>query len=145
MLETIIGRAKALGIRQHLEFLGRVPWSDMPRVYARADIGVFPSYSEMLPNALLEMMSTGLPVVAYAVGAIPEVIRDGESGYVLPAGDKTLLAERLCHLIDHPHVAHSMGYAATETVKREFSMAAVAERTRTFYKRCLPTIIREPS
>lgn len=144
LLEKIISRATALGIHQHLEFLGRVPWSDMPRVYARADLGVFPSYSEMLPNALLEMMSTGLPVVAYSVGAVPEVIRDGESGYVLPLGDKAMIAKRLCHLIDHPHAAHLMGYAAAEKVKREYSVSAVAERTKAFYKRCLPTITREP-
>jgi glycosyltransferase involved in cell wall biosynthesis len=77
-----------------------------------ADIFVLPSRSEAFPNAVLEAMATGLPIVASAVGGIPELIDDGHSGLLVPAGDSTALAERVCRLMADEPLAARLGEAA---------------------------------
>ncbi|HEY8346189.1 MAG TPA: glycosyltransferase [Symbiobacteriaceae bacterium] len=64
---------------------GHVPWEAMPAEYAAGDIFLFPSSLETQGLATLEAMAAGLPVVAVQAGALPELVRDGESGITAPA------------------------------------------------------------
>jgi len=87
-------------------------------LFYNSDIYVLPSYREGYPNSLLEAMSCGLPPVATSVGAIPDVIRDGENGYLFAAGDVVVLKEKLQDLIQHPEKRATFGANAKATVLR---------------------------
>lgn len=89
--------AEELGVGSSFEFLGRR--DDIPDVLASCDIGVLPSRAEGLPNAVLEYMAAGLPVVASRVGGNPELINDDVTGLLVPPQDSSALANALVELM----------------------------------------------
>ncbi len=106
-LETL---TRALGIGDRVRFLGEC--RDVAPVLAEHDLFVLPSRSEAFPNALIEAMATGLPVVATAVGGIPEVVRPGVNGLLVPPDDDAALADAVLGLMDDPARAAALGRAA---------------------------------
>jgi glycosyltransferase involved in cell wall biosynthesis len=115
-------------------FLGYLSGTALAREMARADIGVFPSYSEMLPLSCLEMMAAGLPVVATRVGGLPDVIQDGRSGYLVEPGDAPQLADRIEHLIRNTEAAQQLGLCASSYVREHCSVRNVAEQLMSLYR-----------
>jgi glycosyltransferase involved in cell wall biosynthesis len=98
----------------------------LPSVY-RTRHGVAP-YSELLGLVLLEAMSCGTPVVASDVGGIPEVVADGETGFIVPPGDCVALGDRIRELLDDDALWQSASAAARDHVLTNFTWRAVAER-----------------
>jgi glycosyltransferase involved in cell wall biosynthesis len=131
--ESVRSKVKSLGLTDYVKQLGRVPWKELPELYARCDIGVFPTLSEMMPKAVLEMMSTGLPVVAHDAGAIREIIDHGRTGYITAVGDKKLFRSYLEHLMDNPHIAHALGDAASAKMRTHFSIEVISKQTLALY------------
>jgi glycosyltransferase involved in cell wall biosynthesis len=103
------------GISDRVHFLG--PVEDVASVYRQLDLVVIPSRSEGLPNVLLEALQADVPVVATAVGAVPEVLTDADAGIVIPPGDPEVLAGAIRRAL-------SVGRQASATRAR----AATAER-----------------
>jgi glycosyltransferase involved in cell wall biosynthesis len=102
-------RARRL-LGDRVRFLG---WAtDLPVLYGALDIVVLTSRNEGTPVALIEAGAAGRPTVATDVGGVPEVVRDGETGFVEPAGDAAALAARVGLLLDDPERAAAMGRAA---------------------------------
>jgi len=109
-LDDLRARARARGVADAVTFAGHC--GDIAARLADADVFVLPSRSEAFPNAVLEAMAAGLPIVASAVGGILELIDDGRTGVLIPAGDHRALAHALCRVIaDAPHAAR-LGEAA---------------------------------
>ena len=108
---------------------------DVPRLLAAFDVFALSSRTEGLPLALLEAMSVGLPIVATAVGGVPDVVRDGWSGRLVPSGDETALREVLTQLRSDPTAAAEMGRRAREDSRR-FSAATMTSRYLALYQRC---------
>jgi glycosyltransferase involved in cell wall biosynthesis len=98
--------------------------SDLARLTPSLDLGVLSSYTEGLPVAVLEAMAAGLPVVATAVGGTPEVIEEGISGHLVPAGDPAALAERILALLGDEAKRRTVGRQARERVRRHFTFDA---------------------
>lgn len=92
------------------------------------DILVLPSLSEGMPNAALEAMIFGKPVVASDVGGIPEVVIDGETGLLVPAKDPPALAAAILELVGDKEKSIAMGLAGKERVERDFSPRQRAHR-----------------
>jgi glycosyltransferase involved in cell wall biosynthesis len=92
------------------------------------DCFYFPSLSESFGIAAAEAMSTGLPVVASDVGGLPEIIRDGQNGYLVPTEDAHLAAERLRQLRANPELRRTLGRAARATVLDRFTTTHTARR-----------------
>lgn len=114
-------------------FLGKVPYATMPRVYAAADLFVCPSeWDEPFGMVILEAMAAGLPVVASAVGGIPEVVRPGETGLLVPPADPAALASALRRLIVNEVERRAMSLCALERVK-QFSWEVIAEQVQAIY------------
>ncbi len=113
------GRAKFLGLRQAEE---------MPAVYAAADLCVWPAVNEAYGMALLEAQAAGLPVVACARRGVPEVVRHGESGLLVPGGDTLAMAFALRTLLTDPERMQQMGAAAVSYVRREHSIDGAAAK-----------------
>ena len=116
-------RVRTLGLSDNFLFLGSR--SDVPDVLASCDLSLLASAAEGLPNAVLESMAAGLPVIATAVGGTPEVIEHGLSGLLVPPEDPEAVAEMLRCLINDPVLARSLGAAARERVRHDFSFDRV--------------------
>ncbi|MBX3231501.1 MAG: glycosyltransferase [Labilithrix sp.] len=106
---------------------------DVPRLVAASDLGLLTSVSEGIPLALLEPMAAGIPVVATRVGGVPEVVLDGVSGLLAPAGDDAAIAGMIEALAGDPSRRRSMGSAARERARNVFSEAAMVDRYRRLY------------
>jgi glycosyltransferase involved in cell wall biosynthesis len=101
-----------------------------------ADVAVLPSHGvvETLPLAVIEAMAVGIPVVASEVGSMAELIRDGESGFLIPAADAVALAERLAHIFQDPAGARDMGTRGREVVRGRFSIERTVRSYETLFE-----------
>jgi glycosyltransferase involved in cell wall biosynthesis len=111
--------AAALRISAQVSFLGHR--DDVPQVLAESDLFAFPSFMEASPNAVIEAMAAGLPVVATKVGGIPEVIEHERNGLLVPPGDERALAAAMTRLIERPALASELAQAARRTIESRFS------------------------
>lgn len=111
--------ASTLRISAQVTFLGHR--DDVPAVLQQSDIFAFPSFMEASPNAVIEAMAAGLPIVATRVGGIPEVIEHERNGLLVPAGDDRALAAGILRLIERPEIAGALAAAARQTVESRFS------------------------
>jgi len=89
-LPMLEGMVDEMGIRPYVSFLGKRP--DVPAILARSDLGVLCSHAEGLSNAIIEGMAAGLPMVVTAAGGSTDLVRNGESGYVVPVRSPPQLA-----------------------------------------------------
>ena len=112
----------------HLALLPGRAAGELAPVYALMDVFVHPSLRDGLPNALLEAMACGRPVVAAEAGGIPDVVRSGRDGLLVPPGDEEALARAIAALLDDRALAESLAASGRERVRRDFTPAA--ERTR---------------
>lgn len=106
---------------------GHVPWKAMPAEYQAADIFFFPSPAETQGLAVLEAMATGLPVVAVRAGALPELVRDGENGILVPPGDVLALARAVVFLARHPELQRRLGLEARATAREHEARRVLGE------------------
>jgi glycosyltransferase involved in cell wall biosynthesis len=113
--------------------LGFVPHDELDRLYARAAVVVLPSHREGLPLSVLEAMAHGRPVVASAVGGIPELVEDGVTGLLVPAGDVGALRSALEGLLADPILRRRMGRAGRRRVAELCSRERVADATLSAY------------
>jgi glycosyltransferase involved in cell wall biosynthesis len=112
--------AGALGVSDRLRLLGFR--DDVENVLGAADLVAIPSTApDPLPGSAIEAAAAGCPVVAAAHGGLPEIIRDGETGCLVPPGDPASLARTAAQLIDDPARREHLGAAAAEDVRRRFS------------------------
>lgn len=131
-LRTLVSE---LGLDGYCFFSGHV--QGMGAWYKAMDIQVMPSFTEGMPNAALEGMLMGLPVIASRVGGVPEVVIDGSTGLLVPAGDEQLLARSMLDLLSSPERLAQLGAAGKARVKSEFDPAVRARRILDVYTELL--------
>ena len=127
----LVARAEALGIAGAVSFLGHT--DEVAGQFAQADISALPSRTEAFPNAALEAMASGLPVVASAVGGLVELVDDRRTGLLTPAGDPTALAGRLCELMADGAWGARLGRAARAAVEARFSFDRMTDGVERVY------------
>jgi glycosyltransferase involved in cell wall biosynthesis len=132
---AITARAAAAGIADKFVCLGAR--DEVPALLAESDIFVLPSRSESLPNSVLEAMAAGLPIVASAVGGIPELIDDGRTGVLVPSGDPQALAAALCRVMADANFAGQLGTAARAQAEARYSFDRMAADFESLYLRGL--------
>ena len=98
---------------------------DVPALLRGLDLFVLPSATEGMSNTILEAMATGLPVVATRVGGNPELVVDGVTGSLVPAGDGAAMASAMQAYAAAPHVAREHGRAGRERIETQFSLTAM--------------------
>ena len=111
--------------------------SDVDRYYPHLDLLVLPSYTEGLPNVVLEAFAAGVPVVATAVGGTPEVVKNGVNGYLVEPRDVGTLARRIGDIIADDVRRREMGCRAHRMVRDQFSFASQGKN----YRRLLESLI----
>jgi glycosyltransferase involved in cell wall biosynthesis len=122
--------------RPHVTIIDRVPEEQVIVEYRRHDLLVFPSTYEGFGLALLEAMSQGLPVIATPVGCAPDIVRDGDTGVIVPIRDSTALADAVMRLMDSPQDRTRIGANGAAAVS-SMSWRRTAERTVDAYRRAL--------
>jgi glycosyltransferase involved in cell wall biosynthesis len=127
--------AERLGIGSRVIFLGAR--RDLGDLLAALDVFVMPSFWEGLPLSLILAMGAGLPVVATAVAGIPEVVTDGETGWLVPPGDASALAATLVAVLGDRERAKSVGAAARRYVRPRFGVDEYVAAVAALYDRLL--------
>jgi glycosyltransferase involved in cell wall biosynthesis len=142
--ELLTGLAAGRSVR----FTGPVPDAELPALYRSAAVFVLPSVeqtcygkrvqiSELLGLSVLEAMASGLPVVASRVGGVPEIVADGETGFLVAPGDVDELRDRLAQLLGNPGLAMKMGRRAREMIVERFTWEHCAARCLAAYQELL--------
>lgn len=128
-----------------MTFPGEIPDDQLPLLYRRAQVLVLPSVHqtcygrqvalpELLGLCVLEAMASGTPVVCSRLGGLPEVVRDGETGFLVKPGDVDELRDRLATVLGSPGLAARMGRAAREVALERFTWQACAARCLAAYE-----------
>jgi glycosyltransferase involved in cell wall biosynthesis len=125
-----------LGLADHFVLAGFR--DDLDRLLTGFDLTVLPSYTEGLPNVVLESFAARVPVVATAVGGTPEVIEDGVSGYLVPPGQPAPLAERILALLGSAALRERMGRHGQRQMRAHFSFEVQARQYRELFETLVP-------
>jgi glycosyltransferase involved in cell wall biosynthesis len=120
--------AARLGLSERIVFTGQIAKEQIPDYLATMDLFVLPSLVESGPYTALEAIASGIPVVATAVGMMPELIEDHVNGRVVPPGDAAALACAVTEVLDLPDRGHGMAHAARDVVLRTHSEDAMIDR-----------------
>lgn len=113
---TLEARAGVLGLDTRVRFLGGGDREGVLRLFRAADASVLSSAWENFPHTVVESLAVGTPVVATAVGGVPEVVRDGENGLLVPPRDPQALAAAIRRLVDDPALRARLAAAAAPSV-----------------------------
>lgn len=118
-LEGMIDKLK---LQHNVELTGLVSHETVMKAISNAYALIHPSRYEAFPYSVLEALSVGTPIVASAVGGIPEIIRDGTDGFLVPPGDPFILAERICLLLSSTKLRNSMGQSCHTRFEETFEL-----------------------
>ena len=134
MLDDLRAYADRLGVGDRVAFTGYVPEADKVDHFNLADVFFFPSAMEGFGLTVAEAMSSGVPVVASDRGSIPELVSDGEAGFVCGPERPAVIVERLLSLLRDPALRARFGAAGRERVERLFRWERCVEGTRRVYE-----------
>lgn len=132
-----------LGLREHV-YIQCFPWEQMPKIYRLSEIVIYPSaVHEPFGLAMLEAMATGKPLVVTESGGMPEVVKDGVNGLVVPRADSRALAEACLRLLEDRELADRLAQTGLEMVQRYWSLEVMTRNTVNFYRWLIQTKGRE--
>jgi sugar transferase (PEP-CTERM/EpsH1 system associated) len=120
-----------MNLADRVQFLGEV--DDVPSLLIRARMFVLPSRSEGIPLTVLEAMARGLPIVATRVGGLPEVVIEGETGFLVPPSDPAALAAAMVRLFRDEILGYRMGEAGRRRVEQAFDIRRMVHEYETLY------------
>jgi glycosyltransferase involved in cell wall biosynthesis len=134
--ETALKRvAEASGVSDRVVFAGFT--AEPTRAAAAYDIAVLNSEVEGFPNAVVEYMAAGTPVVSTRVGGVPEILTDGRNGLLIEPGDLDALVAGLRSLLADPELRRQLGEKARLTVEEGFSEAGMVDRVEALFKKTI--------
>ena len=121
-------QAATLGLTDSAHFVGYRNEEEVAELLSEADMLVLPSFAEGLPVVLMEALASRIPVIATPVAGVSELIRDGETGLLVPPGDIDGLAKALDRLLGDPELCRRLGEAGRAAVLERHDVAREAER-----------------
>jgi glycosyltransferase involved in cell wall biosynthesis len=128
------GQAEQLG---HVQIRYIPPVSNREQVaafYQSADVYVHASHADTFPTSIIEAMACGIPVVATAVGGIPEQVVDGQTGILVAPGDGNAMASAIEKILANPALQKQMGDAGSQIAKEQYSQELQAKRYLDWYQ-----------
>jgi glycosyltransferase involved in cell wall biosynthesis len=132
-IEKLQTMCKKNNVSEFVRFLGFVEEQEKYKVLRSSHIFVLPSYAEGLPIAILEAMYIGLPIISTRVGSIPEVIEDGNNGYLISPGDYCSLAEKIVDLSSDQMLRERMGDINRDTILKDYNISSFVEKLENIY------------
>ena len=131
-------QAERLGVSRYIDFVGSKDHEQLPYYYSAAEALLMPSDYESFGMVALEAMTSGTPVIASGVGGLQYLVRDGETGYLIPVRDAEALADRVAHLLRHPTERERMG-ANAASLARHYDWSIIAERLISVFQEAIRT------
>lgn len=128
-----MARLETIGLRDRVTVTGLVPPETIPRYLQAMDVIVHPSYREGLPRAVTQSLLSGRPAVAYDVDGTREVCLDGETGRLVPPGDRVELGRAIAWMLDNPQQRAEMGARGQAMCRERFSAARMVEHLERLY------------
>ena len=130
-------KVEQLGLHGRVHLVGTA--EDIRLPLAAMDVFVFPvRWNEGFGLSLVEAMAAGKPVVATRVGAVPDIVRHGQDGWLVEPEDVVSMADGIAHLLRDPSAARRMGQTARERVREAFSLARMADQVEAVYRELVP-------
>lgn len=133
----LAGLVRELGLSDHLFLAGGLSDPELHNLYAMSDLFAHPSLYEGSSLVTLEAMAHGLPVIASAVGGIPDKVVEGETGFLVSPGDTSQLVARIAELATRPGERRAMGERGAARVEAEFSWQSIAAQTELLLRRLI--------
>lgn len=132
-------RISELGVQEQVIMAGLIERDRLPLYYHAADVFVLPSLdldgrTEGLGVVLLEAMAVGCPVIGSNVGGIPDIIADGENGFLVPSRDSLILAEKIIEIVSNRSLADKFRYNGKISIKEKFSWDIIVQNFFSIYK-----------
>ena len=124
--------AQVLGVEDDVSFLGKL--ESVAPLLAGADVYLLPSQSESFGLSALEALASGVPVIASRVGGLPEVVRDGETGWLLPVGDVEAMAEAAIALLRDDARWRAVSTAAAADARKRFALDDIVSQYEALYR-----------
>ncbi|MER3501591.1 MAG: hypothetical protein C4295_09010 [Candidatus Fervidibacterota bacterium] len=137
---SLKAQVRSLGLEGRVSFLDPMPQAELARRVSRARVLVLPSLSEGLGRVVFEAMAAGTPVIGSCVDGIPEMVRDGATGFLVPPGDVDALAERLRWALSHPEEMQEMSRRARAFAREFFSPEAYVQNYSELFQMALRQI-----
>ncbi len=109
-------RPAPLGLEDNVHLLGYVPEADLPAIYRSSDLFAIASVCEVQSIPALQALATGLPIVAVDAAALPELVRTGENGFLVPPDDPLALGDALLKVVGDPGYCTALGQASLALV-----------------------------
>ena len=134
--------ASDLGVASAVEFVGNVSLDEICELYARADLMLNASRVDNMPNALLEALASGLPVVSTRAGGIPYIVEDGQTALLVDIGDAEAMAAAAERVLADPELAQRLRANGLASVRR-YTWDSVRERLYAFYRAPRGAALRE--
>jgi glycosyltransferase involved in cell wall biosynthesis len=122
--QELKNQVKRLRLDRRVRFMKAMPQEKLARQMGKSRVCVLPSVSEALGRVVVEAMATKTPVIGSNVGGIPDMVTDGVSGFLVPPGDESALADKIRWFLGHPDEAEAMGHRARGFAERFFSAEA---------------------
>jgi len=125
--------AKNLDLSNYVRFTGGIPNTEVPEYMAASDVFVLPSLSEGFPNVILEAMASGLPIVATRVGGLPEIIKEGNNGFLVEPKNPQQLAEKVLLILKDKELRKRISKNNEEKAKG-YSWESIVDRLEKVYQ-----------
>jgi glycosyltransferase involved in cell wall biosynthesis len=132
--DSLKAKIAQLSKNPRVSFLGSLPEHELAKLYSKAAVVILPSRYEAFSKVLAEAQACGTPVVATRVGGIPEVVRDGETGFLVDYGDWEALKEKVELLLDNSKLAQKMGREARKHIVESFDTKKIVDRLEEIYE-----------
>lgn len=135
--EYLEKRIAEAGVSERVRLMGLIPHEQMREILPVADVKVLPSYQEGQSRTLIEALLCGCGIVAYDVGGIGSICINGETGRLVPVGDKRALADAIVWMIEHPEERRAMTERGRMLVREKFSADYMTRELERLYQRLL--------
>lgn len=129
---------EAKGLQEYFVFLGAR--SDIPQILASCEGGILTSHAEGLPNAVLEYLAAGKSIIATSVGGVPEVIKSGRNGLLVPPNNAAALSDAIVRMVSDRPLARSLGDQARQDARDNFSFDKLLDSLDRLYAQANPNV-----
>lgn len=136
--ESMINFCRKKKIQNYVKFTGYLPNDRITQLQLSSNIFAFPTYySEGFPLVILEAMAAGLPIISTPIRAIPEVIENGDNGFLIRPKDHMALADKIIYLIENEEIRKQIGNRNIQKVREKYDLGVVAHIFRDCYQQIL--------
>ena len=142
-IEKVSKYVADLGLKEVVELPGWISGQEKKKLLDEAYLYVLPSYFEGLPMSILEALATGIPVITTHVGGIPDAVRDGYNGFLVPTNSPQQIADRIEKVLNDKNLWNRLSKNALLTIKDHFSMKQTEEKLCVLYESLRPIGLRK--